>query len=184
MVTQQRGPEDLRRPVVGVELPGLAEVREHDPARVALLGAAAAQPRRVSAGPRCSRAAPRGRACLRSHWSALRSPCTTPCASRCPTASSMRRSSRPNQPHCPRRQPAVFGGYAPRAPVQKPHTKPIHIGKREGRLSAPGRPGPRGRRAPARARALPGPETAEKSGYAPCAPIQKPHTKWIFIGKR
>ena len=31
---------------------------------------------------------------------------------------------------------------SPCAPIQKPHTEPIHIGKREGHLTAPGRPGP------------------------------------------
>ena len=46
--------------------------------------------------------------------------------------------------HCPAgRRPPFFGGQAPRAPTQKPHTKPAHMGKREGgaleRSGGPGR---------------------------------------------
>ena len=42
----------------------------------------------------------------------------------------------------PAPQTAILDGHAPRAPMQTRHTKPIYCGKREGRLAAPGGPGP------------------------------------------
>jgi hypothetical protein len=51
---------------------------------------------------------------------------------------------------------AIFGGQAPCSPVQKAHAKLFSDGKREGRLAAPGRPGPCAQ-APARGCATPGP---------------------------
>ena len=44
--------------------------------------------------------------------------------------------------HCPGRKPPFSAVKRSRAPIQKRHAKASYYGKREGRLTAPGRPGP------------------------------------------
>ena len=66
-----------------------------------------------------------------------------PPAARPPSRAGAGRAADPaRRASLPGPETAVFCVYAPRAPIQKPHTKWIYIGKREGRSNAPGRPGP------------------------------------------
>jgi hypothetical protein len=74
---------------------------------------------------------------------------------------------------------AVFGHYAPCAPIQERHKKPIYYGKRQGRLNAPRGPGRvvdvrvDAEVPPLLVRPLPGPETAI---FWPCS-VLRAHTK-------
>jgi hypothetical protein len=43
---------------------------------------------------------------------------------------------------CPGRKPPFWASKRPACPYQKVHTKPIHCGERQGRVTAPGGPGP------------------------------------------
>jgi hypothetical protein len=69
-------------------------------------------------------------------------------------------------PTRPRTCPRTRGGWPPAGSTAPARRRPRRRSERFGR-SAP----------------APRPETAEKSGPAPCAPIQKPRTQWIFTGE-
>jgi hypothetical protein len=87
--------------------------------------------------------------------------------------------------NCPSRTPP--GWQAPGAPIQKRHTQPVYYGKREGRLTAPGGPGPSwmrcrgGSRGPPR---LHEPATLKKPRVALCQMLWFERTKSECSGVR